>query len=197
MFTGIITHQGRVRAISGPSRHRFEIEPGFDPREAAIGASVAHSGICLTVTEHTATGYFVDVSPETAARTTIGSWAEGDRLNIEKSLKIGDALGGHLVFGHVDGCGRVAKVDKLADGSWAYVFELPGELAPLVAVKGSISVDGISLTVTEADAGSFAVCVIPHTWEATTLKQRQVGDEVNLEVDMLARYVARQMGFRS
>ncbi|SNB66346.1 riboflavin synthase alpha chain [Arboricoccus pini] len=195
MFTGIVTHRGIVRRVAGEeSTRRLEVEPGFALDKLDIGASVSHSGVCLTVTSKDRSNYWVDVSPETLARSTIGSWQPGTSVNIERSLKIGDDLGGHLVFGHVDGIASIRKVESLADGNWSFVFELPPDLAPLVAVKGSIAVDGISLTVAAVDADSFSVSVIPHTYKETTLHDRQVGDAVNLEADMLARYVARQLG---
>lgn len=195
MFTGIVTHRGIVRRVDGEgSTRRLEIEPGFALDNLDIGASVSHSGVCLTVTSKDRSSYWVDVSPETLARSTIGSWQSGTAVNIERSLRLGDDLGGHLVFGHVDGVGTIRAADTLADGNWSYVFELPQDLAPLVAVKGSVAVDGISLTVAGVDADSFSVSVIPHTYKETTLRDRHVGDAVNLEADMLARYVARQLG---
>jgi len=195
MFTGIITHIGRIAAIDErDGGRRLEIRDGLDPRRLDVGASVAHSGICLTVTEKTAEGYAVYASPETLARTTMHHWQSGDRLNIEGSLRLGDELGGHLVFGHVDGIGRIAALERQGE-SWRLAIGLPPELRPLVAVKGSIAVDGISLTVNEVSRTGFAVMIIPHTWEATTLQHRQAGDPINLEADMLARYVARQLAF--
>jgi riboflavin synthase len=197
MFTGIITHLGRVAAIGDePDGRRLEIEAGLDLERLAIGASVAHSGICLTVTEKTATGYRVYASAETLARTTMGRWQAGERVNIERSLRLGDELGGHLVFGHVDGVGRITGLAPVGE-SWRLEIALPEDLRPLVAVKGSIGVDGVSLTVNEVSATTMALTIIPHTWEATTLGQRRVGDPVNLEADMLARYVARQLAFKA
>lgn len=195
MFTGIITHIGRIAAISDrDGGRRLEIEGGIDPAGLELGASVAHSGICLTVTDKTARRYAVYGSPETLARTTMAGWREGDPVNLEGALCLGDELGGHLVFGHVDGIGRITALAPVGE-SWRLAIDLPAELHPLVAVKGSIAVDGISLTVNEVSDTGFSVMIIPHTREATTLRHRRVGDPVNLEADMLARYVARQLAF--
>ena len=196
MFTGIITHLGRIVAVGDePGGRRLEVAAGLDLDRLAIGASVAHSGICLTVTERTAEGYSVYASAETLSRTTMGGWQAGDEVNIEGSLRLGDELGGHLVFGHVDGVGRITGLEPVGE-SWRLEIELPEALRPLVAVKGSISVDGISLTVNEVTRTTMALMIIPHTWQATTLRHRRPGDEVNLEADMLARYVARQLAFK-
>jgi riboflavin synthase len=196
MFTGIITHLGRIVAVGDePGGRRLEVAAGLDLDRLAIGASVAHSGICLTVTERTAEGYGVYASAETLARTTMGGWRAGDEVNIEGSLRLGDELGGHLVFGHVDGVGRIAGLEPVGE-SWRLEIELPEALRPLVAVKGSIGVDGISLTVNEVTRTTMVLMIIPHTWQATTLQYRRQGDQVNLEADMLARYVARQLAFK-
>jgi riboflavin synthase len=193
MFTGIITHLGRIRAIA----HRgngleLEVESDLLGGKPELGASVAHSGVCLTVTDHLPGGWRVFASAETLALTTLGRWQVGDRINLEASLRLGDELGGHLVFGHVDGVGTIRAIEPQGE-SRRFEFALPDGLAPLVARKGSISVDGISLTVNEAAADSFAVTIIPHTMAHTTLGNRREGDNVNLEADMLARYVARQL----
>jgi riboflavin synthase len=200
MFTGIITHLGRIKAVSdGDGGRRLEVASDLDLSRLPIGASVAHSGVCLTVADKSAeTGvgsYAVYASPETLARTTMGNWQVGDRVNLETSLRLGDELGGHLVFGHVDGVGRIVALDAIGE-SWRVEIELPDALRPLVAVKGSISVDGISLTVNEVTATTIGLMIIPHTWEATTLQHRALGGAVNLEADMLARYVARQLALQ-
>lgn len=195
MFTGIITHVGRIAAVTERDDGReLTVEAGIDPATIPIGASVAHSGVCLTVTAHGPGGWRVYASGETLARTTLGDWRVGDRINIERSLSLGDELGGHLVFGHVDAKGSIAAIERAGD-SWRVVVAMPEALAPLVAVKGSVAVDGISLTVTEVGPDSFALAIIPHTWAHTTLSDRRPGDAVNLEADMLARYVARQLAF--
>ena len=196
MFTGIITHIGRIVAVEDRAGGRaLEIETGLDYATLALGASVAHSGVCLTVTEKQGRTHAVYASAETLARTTMGDWRSGDLVNIEASLRLGDELGGHLVFGHVDGIGRISGLAPVGL-SWRLEIELPDALRPLVAVKGSISVDGISLTVNEVGPTTMALMIIPHTWQATTLQEKKLGDPVNLEADMLARYVARQLAFK-
>lgn len=193
MFTGIITHIGEVTAVADRDGGReLTVASTIDPQAVEIGASVCHSGICLTVTERVAGGWRVFAGPETLERTSLSGWQAGRQLNIERSLRLGDELGGHLVFGHVDAVGRIRAIEGSGE-SWRVEVSMPKELAGLVAVKGSISVDGISLTVTETGVDRFALSIIPHTWRHTTLYQRHVGDPVNLEADMLARYVARQM----
>jgi len=196
MFTGIITHIGRIAAVEEREGGRaFWIESGLDYATLALGASVAHSGVCLTVTEKRGREHAVYASTETLARTTMSGWGVGDAVNIEASLRLGDELGGHLVFGHVDGIGRIAGLEPVGE-SWRLEVELPKALRPLVAVKGSISIDGISLTVNEVGPTTMTLMIIPHTWQATTLQHKKAGDPVNLEADMLARYVARQLAFR-
>jgi riboflavin synthase len=190
MFTGIITDVGDVRAVRRSLDTRLEIATRYDLEGVAIGASIACSGICLTVIDKGADWFAVSASAETAARTTIASWRPGTAVNLERSLRLGDELGGHLVFGHVDGVGTIEAVEPLGD-SRRVVFAAPSSLSRLIAVKGSIAVDGISLTVNEVTDHGFAVTVIPHTWAVTTLGRCAVGDGVNLEIDMLARYVAR------
>lgn len=192
MFTGIITQIGRIAAVAERSggRELAVLADGMAP--PAVGASIAHSGVCLTVSALRDGGWTVFASQETLARTTVGRWSEGSRVNLEASLRLGDELGGHLVFGHVDAVGELAAVEPAGD-SWRIELKLPAALAPLLAVKGSIAVDGISLTVNEASADRFAVTIIPQTWTHTTLADRRPGDAVNLEADMLARYVARQL----
>jgi riboflavin synthase len=192
MFTGIVTHTGVVDRIVDGSGRTLEIVPMTPMSGLTVGASVAHSGICLTLVELTAHGWRVQASAETLSRTTLGDWRQGDRINLERSLRLGDELGGHLVFGHVDGVAEILEIDE-EPGGHRMVFTLPPELAPLVAVKGSIAVDGVSVTVTEIKADRFATVIVPHTRSFTTLGERVPGDRVNLEVDMLARYVARQL----
>ncbi|WP_027134313.1 riboflavin synthase [Geminicoccus roseus] len=195
MFTGIVTDIGTiVERVPGDGLN-LTVRSSFDPDGIALGASIAHSGVCLTVTERTADGWKVHASPETLRLTTLGDWQVGARINLERSLRLGDELGGHLVFGHVDGLGRVRSIEREGEG-YRLTFDLPGELSPMLAVKGSITVDGISLTVNAVGPDSFQVTIIPHTWDNTTLRDRRPGDSVHLEVDMLARYVARQLGQR-
>lgn len=196
MFTGIVTEIGRIgRVVVAEGGRQLAVLAGAGP-PPALGASVAHSGVCLTVTERRDGGWTVFASAETLARTTLGSWREGTRINLERSLRLGDELGGHLVFGHVDAVGRIAAIEPAGD-SRRIEIEAPRALAPLLAVKGSVAVDGISLTVNEVDADRFAVTIVPHTWAVTTLADRRPGDPVNLEADMLARYVARQLATAS
>jgi riboflavin synthase len=194
MFTGIVTDIGRVESVAGTEARDLWIETGWAVDGVPIGASVCHDGVCLTVVETAAGRHRVQASAETLARTTLGRWQVGTRVNLERSLRLGDELGGHLVFGHVDGLGRILEITPVGD-SHKVVIGLPETLAPLVAVKGSIAVDGVSLTVNEAGADRFAVMIIPHSWAHTTLCDRAPGDPVNLEADMLARYVSRQIGF--
>jgi riboflavin synthase len=169
---------------------RFVIATKHDMTPIAIGASIACSGCCLTVIEKKAGQFAVEVSAESLDKTHLGDWTVGSRLNLELSLKLGDELGGHLVYGHVDGVGRIVGMTP-EGGSVRFVFEASPELARFVAAKGSIAIDGISLTVNEVEGNRFGVNVISHTQAVTTLGQARVGQRVNLEVDMLARYVAR------
>jgi len=195
MFTGIVTDIGKIVECIRGDGCDLTVQSAYDPASIPLGASIAHSGVCLTVTGHTADGWRAHASPETLRLTTLAGWRAGTRINLERSLRLGDELGGHLVFGHVDGLGRVRAIEPQGDG-YKVTFDLPGELARMAAIKGSIAVDGVSLTVNGVGEDSFHVTIIPHTWQHTTLGERRPGDRVNLEVDMLARYVARQLGQR-
>ncbi len=193
MFTGIISDLGTVAARDGG---RFAIRCGYPAESIATGASIACDGACLTAIQVAAeTGgsiFAVDVSNETLARTTLDEWQPGRRVNLERALKAGEELGGHLVAGHVDGVGRI--LDMRDDGdSRRFTVEAPAELARYIAPKGSVALDGISLTVNEVAGSRFGINVIPHTLTHTTLGARKPGDRVNLEVDLVARYVARLM----
>ncbi|HKU99693.1 MAG TPA: riboflavin synthase [Vineibacter sp.] len=197
MFTGIITDVGEVTDIKpaqGAGDTRFTIATRFDMDAVPIGASICCSGCCLTVTSKGKTdgrGWFTaDASGETLSKTTLGTWRVGRRINLERSLKLGDELGGHLVYGHVDGVGRVVSMTP-EGGSIRFVFEVPDALAGFMASKGSVAIDGVSLTVNEVDGNRFGVNIIPHTQTETTFAHAKPGDPVNLEADMLARYVAR------
>ncbi len=197
MFTGIITALGTVRAlaaIGGGQDMRVEIAaPWGDIATVAIGASIACSGCCLTAIAVDATGFAAQVSAETLARTTLGAWRVGTRVNLERSLRIGDEIGGHIVSGHVDGVGEA--IEAVADeGSTRWRFRVGRELARFIAVKGSVAVDGVSLTVNAVDDDGFAVNIIPHTASVTGFSLLRPGGRVNIEIDMLARYVARLMG---
>jgi riboflavin synthase len=195
MFTGLVIDVGRIRSIVGTGDCRIEIETSYPIDEIAMGASIACSGVCLTAVELIDGCFAVDASEETWSKTTLGEWKAGRALNLERSLRIGDELGGHLVFGHVDGVAKV--VERRVDGdSVRFIFEAPNSLAAYIASKGSVALDGVSLTVNEVDGNRFGVNVIPHTAEATTFSKLEAGDRVNLEVDMLARYVARQLESR-
>lgn len=191
MFTGIVTDIGRVRKVEQTARdRRYEIETAWDTATIDLGASISHAGCCLTVTE-TGPGWFaVEVSSETLSKTTLGGWKQGDRVNLERAAKLGDELGGHIVSGHVDGLGRIVSVTP-EGGSQRIDIEAPEPLHRFIAPKGSITVDGVSLTVNAVEGRTFGVNVIPHTREATTLGGLKPGDAVNLEIDMLARYLAR------
>ncbi len=191
MFTGIVSSQGRVVSRRDlPGGVTLTIAPETPLGELPLGASVACAGVCLTVTEATATGFTVEASRETLAKTTLGGWGMGERVNLERALKVGDELGGHIVLGHVDGVGRVRAF--AADGnSHRLAVEAPPGLLPFIAAKGSIALDGVSLTVNQVDADAFGVMVIPYTLAHTSLGRLAVGAPVNLEVDVLARYAAR------
>ncbi|WP_339914877.1 riboflavin synthase [uncultured Brevundimonas sp.] len=191
MFTGIVTDIGRVRAVEQTTRdRRYVIETAWDTVTLDLGASVSHAGCCLTVVE-TGPGWFaVEVSAETLSKTTLGGWKAGTRVNLERAAKLGDELGGHIVSGHVDGLGKVVGVMP-EGGSHRLMIAAPAPLHRYIAAKGSITVDGVSLTVNTVEDREFGLNIIPHTWEATTLGALKAGDPVNLEIDMLARYLAR------
>ncbi|HYC68925.1 riboflavin synthase [Brevundimonas sp.] len=191
MFTGIVTDIGRVRSVRPTDRdRRYEIETAWDTATIDLGASISHAGCCLTVTEKGPGWFAVEVSNETLSKTSLGDWTEGRRVNLERAAKLGDELGGHIVSGHVDGLGRIMAVEREA-GSHRVRIEAPAPLHRYIAPKGSITVDGVSLTVNTVEGSCFEVNIIPHTWEATTLGSLNPGDAVNLEIDMLARYLAR------
>ncbi len=202
MFTGIVTAIGTIAAAEQRGDLRLRIAAPLDPARIDIGASIACSGVCLTVVERGGTAgdawFDVDLSGETVSRTVPGMWAEGARLNLEPSLRLGDELGGHIVTGHVDSVGEVVKVAHAGD-SWQVAIRARAELAPFIAEKGSITVDGVSLTVNDLrdridGACDFLLNIIPHTAAVTTLGALAVGDRVNLEIDVLARYLKRMQG---
>jgi riboflavin synthase len=192
MFTGIITDLGRVRAVDQRSMTRLEIETRYSTESIAIGASIACSGACLSVVERGPGWFAVEASAETLSKTTLGDWRVGAAVNLERPLKLGDELGGHLVLGHVDGVGMLAERRPDA-GSIRLTFEAPADLARFIAPKGSVAIDGVSMTVNEVSGRRFGVNVIPITQRETTLGQLAFGERVNLEIDMMARYVARLM----
>ena len=195
MFTGIVTDVGEVfRVTPRAVGARFRIATAYDPETIDIGASISCAGCCLTAVERGVDGnraYFdVEASPETLSRTTLGGWAAGTRLNLERSLKLGDELGGHMVSGHVDGLATI--LERRDEGDMAtFTFEAPAELARFIAEKGSVALDGTSLTVNAVKGRRFDAALIPHTLAVTTWGARKAGEPVNLEVDQVARYVAR------
>ena len=191
MFTGIVTDVGRVRSVRDTNRdRRFEIETGFDTATIDIGASISHAGCCLTVVEKGPGWFAVEVSGETLGLTTLDAWTQGRRVNLERAAKVGDELGGHIVSGHVDGIGEVLSISA-EGGSHRVRIRAPRPLHRFIAPKGSITVEGVSLTVNEVEGDVFGVNLIPHTWDVTTLGELKPGARVNLEIDMLARYLAR------
>jgi len=194
MFTGIITAIGRIAKITKAGDTRFDILTSYDPETIALGASIACSGVCLTVVEK-GTGadghwFAMEASKETLDVTTAGQWREGSLLNLERALKMGDELGGHIVSGHVDGIAKIVSIVAEGD-SQRYSFEAPKKLMGFIAPKGSVTLDGTSLTVNQVSAQNFGVNLISHTQEVTTWGAAREGDLVNLEIDVLARYVAR------
>jgi riboflavin synthase len=191
MFTGIVTDVGRVRAVRDTNRdRRFEIETSLDVAGIELGASISHAGCCLTVVEKGEGWFAVEVSGETLSVTTLGDWTAGRRINLERAARVGDELGGHMVSGHVDGIGEVLSVES-DGGSHCVRIRAPRPLHRFIAPKGSITVEGVSLTVNDVEDDVFGVNLIPHTWEVTTLGALGTGSRVNLEIDMLARYLAR------
>ncbi len=191
MFTGIVSDIGRVRAVRDTNRdRRFEVETHFDLATVDIGASISHAGCCLTVVEKGADWFAVEVSTESLEATTLADWREGSVVNLERPTRVGDELGGHIVSGHVDGVGEVVTVEPEI-GSHRVTIRAPAPLHRFIARKGSIAVDGVSLTVNEVEGEVFGVNIIPHTWDVTTMGRLKPGSKVNLEIDMLARYLAR------
>lgn len=190
MFTGIISDLGKVKSIDFGPTTRLVISTAYDTSDIALGASVACNGCCLSVVEKGPGWLAFEASRETLDKTTMANWKMGHPINLERALKLGDELGGHLVSGHVDGVGRLLSI-KPDGGSLRLVIEAPGEMARSIASKGSIAVDGISLTVNEVDGARFGVNIIPITQTATNLGEAREGDRVNLEIDLIARYVAR------
>lgn len=193
MFTGLVQDIGIVRGLDESRGDlRVEIETQMNLSVIPLGASVCCSGCCLTVVDKSKNTFAADVSGETLNRANLGAWRIMTRVNLEPSLKMGDELGGHFVFGHVDGVAEILDIRCEGD-SHRIDISIPEGLAHLVAEKGSVAVDGISLTVNAVSQKAFGVNIVPHTWQKTTLSDRRIGDKVNIEVDMLARYVARMM----
>ncbi|MDA1311302.1 MAG: riboflavin synthase [Proteobacteria bacterium] len=190
MFTGIITDVGTVEALEQRGDLRAVVKTRYDTQGISDGASIACSGACLTVVDKGADWFAVDISKETLDHTTLGAWSVGSRINLERSLRMGDELGGHMVSGHVDGVATVLSLLDEGD-SRRLSIRVPGAISRFIASKGSVALDGISLTVNEVEADVFGVNIIPHTWEKTTLADAGPGSRLNVEIDMLARYVAR------
>ena len=194
MFTGIITDVGMIRTLERRGDLRARIGTAYDPEGIDLGASIACDGCCLTVVDRgrddQGAWFDVDISAESVSKTAISDWAEGRGVNLERALKVGDELGGHIVSGHVDGVAHITGMQDEGD-STRYTFEVPEALARFIAPKGSVALDGTSLTVNEVGRTHFGVNLIPHTKTVTTWGAAQVGDKVNLEIDTLARYVAR------
>lgn len=196
MFTGIVTDVGEVVAVEPRAEGlaRLKIACGYDPDTIAIGASIACGGVCLTAVARGKDGnrawFAVDAAAETLRLTTVGKWQRGTRINLERALKIGDELGGHIVAGHADGLATLTGREDLSDMA-RLTFRVPSELARFIASKGSVALDGVSLTVNGVDGDTFTVLIIPHTLQVTTFGALRVGDDVNLEIDTMARYAAR------
>ena len=201
MFTGITTDVGEVIAVEPRAEglRRLKVACTYPRESIAIGASISHSGVCLTVVETAAAGnrtaISVDAAAETLRMTTAGAWKQGTRLNLERALKVGDGLGGHIVAGHVDGTAELVSREDLTDMA-RLTLRAPRELMRFVATKGSVTLDGVSLTVNEVTADTFSVLIIPHTLSVTTLGTVKPGDTLNLEIDLMARYAARLMETR-
>ena len=194
MFTGIVTGIGEVVRVEKRGDTRFEIASHYDLAGIEIGASIACAGCCLTVVAKTPRTFSVDVSTETLSKTTLGAWKQGARINLERALRMGDELGGHVVSGHVDGTGEIVSIVAEGDSKRLRIRVAP-ELARFIAPKGSVTLDGASLTVNEVDGVEFGVNIIPHTQAVTTWGQARPGGRVNVEIDMLSRYVARLAEF--
>lgn len=194
MFTGIITDIGTIESIEQRGDLRVRVTTTYDTATVDLGASISCSGVCLTVIDKGPGWFTVDVSGETVSRSAPGQWSQGRKLNLERAMKLGDELGGHIVTGHVDGVAEVASVEPVGD-SRVIAFRLARDLAPFVAAKGSVTVDGVSLTVNTvsdaADGTTFTVNIIPHTQAVTTLGALEAGQAVNVEIDVLARYLQR------
>ena len=199
MFTGIVADVGAVeRTVERNDTRRLSVACGFDPASVAIGASILCNGVCLTAVSveprrQAGCVFDVEAAAETLTRTTVADWRTGTRLNLERALRLGDELGGHIVSGHIDGIATIVARDDLGETA-RLTFEAPAELARFIAPKGSVALDGTSLTVNDVSGNRFDCLIIPHTARVTTWGERRLGDRVNLEVDTIARYVARLAG---
>ena len=203
MFTGIVTDVGEVIAVEARAQglhHRLKLACAFDRASIVDGASIACNGVCMTVVgsgvENGRTWFAVDAAAETLKVTTVGRWRDGTRINLERALRVGDELGGHIVAAHADGIAQVTSREDLPDMA-SFVLRVPSALAPFIAPKGAVALDGVSLTVNDVTADTFSVLIIPHTLAVTTIGTWQAGTEVNLEVDLMARYAARLLQSRA
>ena len=195
MFTGIINGIGHIGSIVDVGDRTFRIYCDWDCTEIDIGASISCSGVCLTVVARDANSFNVTASAETLAVTTAGSWLVGDQINLERALRLGDELGGHIVSGHVDGLAEIRSIENSGDSHVVWL-QVPPAFARFIAAKGSVALDGVSLTVNAVDECLFSINIIPHTWSATGWAGAAVGQKMNMEIDMLARYVARLSDFK-
>ena len=194
MFTGIITGIGHIGSLVDAGDRTFRIDCEWDCTQIDIGASIACSGVCLTVVARDKNSFDVSLSAETLAVTTAGEWLVGQQINLERALKFGDEFGGHIVSGHVDGLAEIRSIEN-SGGSHVVWLEVPFALARFIAAKGSVALDGVSLTVNAVEGALFSVNIIPHTWSVTGWAGAFVGQKMNVEIDVLARYVARQADF--
>lgn len=190
MFTGIITAIGQIEELKETADRWLKITTPWACDRIDLGASIACSGVCLTVVERADNWFAVEVSAESLSRTTIGGWQKGSQINLERALRLGDELGGHIVSGHVDGLASIEAITPVGD-SHKLDIRVPEDLSKFIAEKGSVTLDGVSLTVNEVEGSCFAVNIIDHTWTHTTLGHATIGQQLNLEIDMLARYVSR------
>ena len=195
MFTGIITGIGHIESIEDAGDRTFRIGCDWDCLTIDIGASVACSGVCLTVVARHAYSFDVNASAETLTVTTAGGWSSGDQINLERALKLGDELGGHIVSGHVDGLAEITSIENSGDSHVVWL-KAPSAFARFIAAKGSVALDGVSLTVNAVEGCLFSINIIPHTWSVTGWAGAVVGQKMNMEIDMLARYVARLADFK-
>lgn len=195
MFTGLVQDLGTVERVVPGGVTDVWIRSGFDPADFKHGESISCDGVCLTVVESRGASFRVQAAPETLSRSTLGAWSTGTRVNLEKALRVGDRLGGHWVQGHVDGVGELLEVTP-DGGTWRLRLSLPSALAPFFVEKGSVCIDGVSLTITHVDAHSFGVMLIPETWAKTSLSQKRPGAKVNLEADIVGKFVAKMIGQR-
>ena len=195
MFTGIITGIGHIVSIVDAGDRTFRIGCDWDCSQIDIGASIACSGVCLTVVARVKNSFDVTASAETLAVTTAGNWSVGDQINLERALKLGDELGGHIVSGHVDGLAEIKSIENSGDSHIIWL-QAPSAFVQFIAAKGSVALDGVSLTVNAVDGCLFSINIIPHTWSETGWARAVVGQKMNMEIDMLARYVARLADFK-